>query len=102
MKNLSTTTTTFSGALMARQSLIDSCTTVEQVRSIVRDIVDNAVGLRPSAREYGDKVWRELKLKRHVNGALLYIYNIILAGDCEGCLHTEEAKQRKRGYHSFW
>ena len=97
MKNLSATTTTFSGALLARQSSIDSCATVEQVRSIVRDIVDNAVGLRPSAREYGDKVWRELKLKRNITGALLYIYNIILAGDSEGCLHTEDAKSRKRG-----
>ena len=97
MKNLSECTCTFSGAMLARQDLLNSCTTVEEVRALVRDVIDNAVELRPGARSYGEHVWRELQLKRHINGAWTYIYNIILAGDCEGLLHTEEAKHRKRG-----
>lgn len=101
MKNLSECTCTFSGAMLARQSLLNSCTTVEEVRALVRDVIDNAVGLRPSSREYGDHVWRELKLKKSLTSAWTYIYNVILAGDKEGCLHTEDAKHR-RGYKSFW
>lgn len=97
MKNLSEYTCTFSGAMLARQDLLNSCTTVEEVRALVRDVIDNAVGLRPSARSYGEHVWRELKLKRHINGAWTYIYNVILAGDSQGCFWTEDASSRKRG-----
>ena len=97
MKNLSTTGTSFSGAMMSRQDELNSCFTVWQVQNLVRDVLDNDKRLYPAAIEYGKKVIAQLSTIRTYQRALQYIYNIILAGDSEGCFWTDEAVMRKRG-----
>lgn len=97
MKNLSECTYTFSGAMLARQAELDSCKTVAQVQLLVHDIIENTKNLSKEAKAYGEHVFNELRLHKKITGALIYMYNIILAGDSEGLLHTEDAKHRKRG-----
>ena len=97
MKNLSTTTTSFSGAMMARQDELNACTTVDQVKQLVLDIINNKDNeLYPSAVQYGKGVLAKLQAFRNVTKAWSYIYNIILAGDNEGCFWTEESAARQR------
>lgn len=79
MKNLSTTGTSW------------------QIQNLVRDILDKDKKLYPAAIEYGKKVIAQLSNIRTYQSALQYIYNIILAGDSEGCFWTDEAVMRKRG-----
>ena len=97
MKNLSTAGTSFSGAIMVHQNDLNSCTTIWQIQNLIRSIIEKDKKLCPSAIEYGKQVIAKLSTIRTYQSALQYIYNIILAGDNEGCFWTDEAASRKRG-----
>jgi hypothetical protein len=96
MKNLSTVGTSFSGAMMARQDELNACSTVWQIQNLIRDVLEKGK-LYPSAIEYGKKVVAKLSTIRTYQKGLEYIYNIILAGDSEGCFWTDDSGKHARG-----
>ena len=97
MKNLSECSHTFSTAVLARQDELNCCTTVFQIQYLIQEILETDNNLRSEAKEYGKSVIAKLANIRTYQKALQYIYNIILAGDSQGCFWTEDASNRKRG-----
>lgn len=97
MKNLSECSHTFSTAVLARQDELNCCTTVWQIKYLIEDILEKDSNLRSEAKEYGKTVIAKMLNIRTYQKALQYLWNIILAGDSQGCFWTDEAANRKRG-----
>lgn len=96
MKNLSECSGSFSASLISRQEELSACTTAQQVQDLVRDILKTDSSLKKSAIEYGKDTLVKLTRARDINTAWQIVYNIILAGDNQGCFWSKAAARRKR------
>lgn len=96
MTNLTERTGSFSASLISRQEELNACTTAQQVRELVSDIIKTDSSLKKSAIEYGSKILVKLSKVRDLSTAWQIVYNVILAGDNCGCFWSTAAAQRKR------
>ena len=96
MTNLSERTGAFSAALISHQDELNACTTAQQVRDLVADVIKSDSSLKKSAVEYGNKILIKLSKVRDLSTAWQIVYNVILAGDNCGCFWSSAAAQRKR------
>lgn len=96
MTNLSERTGAFSAALISRQDELNACTTAQQVRELVSNIIKTDSSLKKSAVEYGNKILVKLSKARDLSTAWQIVYNVILAGDNCGCFWSAAAANRKR------
>lgn len=96
MTNLTERTGSFSASLISRQDELNACTTAQQVRELVANIIKTDTSLKKSAIEYGTKILVKLSKARDLSTAWQIVYNVILAGDNCGCFWSTAAAQRKR------
>lgn len=96
MTNLTERTGSFSASLISRQEELNACTTAQQVRELVANIIKTDTSLKKSAIEYGTKILVKLSKARDLSTAWQIVYNVILAGDNCGCFWSTAAAQRKR------
>ena len=96
MTNLSEREGAFSAAIMSHKDELDACTTAQEVRALISNIIENDTSMKKSARAYADKTLTKLGKVSDLSVAWQIVYNVILAGDNCGCYWSSAAASRQR------